>query len=223
VGLELTRVFLREGWQVYAAVRDPGSMPEDLVADASAIVVPLDVTSQESIQALASSLSGVGLDILINNAGLYDSTSVDDDDITSDFVTVDTIFKTNAIGPTFLANALLENLHAGNDKIVASITSIMGSVSALTVGEGNQYYADHWAYGASKAALNYAFASFGIRNKDITSVLIHPGWVATDMGGTSAPIAATDAARDIFALLTAKKDTLVSGAFVDHKGVVQPF
>ena len=52
-------------------------------------------------------------------------------------------------------------------------------------------------YAASKAALNMYTRCIAHEAPDITAVVVHPGWVQTDMGGPSAPLAVPDAVRNL--------------------------
>ncbi|HAC33210.1 MAG TPA: short-chain dehydrogenase, partial [Gammaproteobacteria bacterium] len=94
-----------------------------------------------------------------------------------------TSFKVNAIGPTKLVEALYPNLVKGRLRKVVCLSSQMASISAA--GRDGAY-----SYRASKAALNGAMATLARELVDpmIHFYLFHPGWVATDMGGSEAPI-----------------------------------
>ena len=80
-----------------------------------------------------------------------------------------------------LSDALLPNLQASEDKNILVISSRMGSISDNESGKS-------YAYRSSKAALNCVMRSFAIdvKDKGIHVMLIHPGWVKTDMGGIDA-------------------------------------
>jgi NAD(P)-dependent dehydrogenase (short-subunit alcohol dehydrogenase family) len=74
LGLEFARQYLADGWQVYAACRDPDSASElRRLADASDAklqILALDVTDPASVQAAAAELKGQTIDLLLNNAGI---------------------------------------------------------------------------------------------------------------------------------------------------------
>lgn len=224
LGYALTQVFLQHGWQVFACVRDTATVPEDLVSDASATILPLDVTSETSIQTLAQSLRGQAIDVLINNAGIYDSGSVDNDAVDTSMSAVAKVFQTNTFGPALLAQALVPHLQAGEDKLIVSITSGMGTFARL-LGKvkppqargGDAYNAEHWPYGASKAALNYAMIGFGITHKEIKSILVSPGWLKTAMGGKSATIDPAESAEHIFEIVE-NSERYESGAVINQFG-----
>ena len=74
LGLEFARQYLANGWQVYAACRDPESASElRRLADGSGqklLIIGLDVTDPLSIKAAATELAGRAIDVLLNNAGV---------------------------------------------------------------------------------------------------------------------------------------------------------
>ena len=73
IGLELTRQFVAEQWQVHACCRSPENA-RDLMKLAhqhqgQVNVHVLDVTNDNQRQILADQLNGQPIDILLNNAG----------------------------------------------------------------------------------------------------------------------------------------------------------
>ena len=74
LGFEFAKQYLADGWQVYAACRDPDSASElRRLADASGHklrILNLDVTDLSSVKAAAAEVDGQAIDLLINNAGI---------------------------------------------------------------------------------------------------------------------------------------------------------
>lgn len=74
LGLEFARQYLADGWQIYAACRDPASASElRRLAGASTgklQLLAMDVTDPPSIGAAATELEGHAIDLLLNNAGI---------------------------------------------------------------------------------------------------------------------------------------------------------
>jgi NAD(P)-dependent dehydrogenase (short-subunit alcohol dehydrogenase family) len=72
--LEFARQYLDDGWQVYAAYRDPDAASElRRLADRSdhkLRIIALDVTDSTSVKAAAAELEGRAIDVLTNNAGV---------------------------------------------------------------------------------------------------------------------------------------------------------
>lgn len=196
IGKALAQVFAKNGWEVIAATHKD-----------------LDVASQKSIEAFVKKLNGKSVDVLINNAGVYDSGSVDRETVVSTVDDVTNVLKVNTIGPRALSEALLPNLKKGTEKLVVTISSVMGTYAAL-----DTYTAEHWPYSLSKNAVNYAMTSFSKLNPTIKIVLIHPGWVKTKIGGSGAQLEPEFSAGKIFELIQDHKSKLKNGEFVDYEG-----
>ena len=78
-----------------------------------------------------------------------------------------------------------------------------------------------YIYRSSKAALNAVVKSMSLdlKEKNITCVLLHPGWVKTDMGGPNAEITTRESVTQLFKIL--ENATLTdSGKFFDIDGSV---
>jgi NAD(P)-dependent dehydrogenase (short-subunit alcohol dehydrogenase family) len=120
--------------------------------------------------------------------------------------------RVNTVAPLLVAQAMLPSLRAGRDKTAIFITSLMGSVADNTSG---RYY----DYRASKAGLNAAVKSFAIDTRDdgILALVIHPGWVKTDMGGANAPVDAPTSVGGMRAVI-AKLQARDSGGFFAYDG-----
>ncbi len=175
IGLELARLYQREGWQVTGVCRE--TSPElDAVA---AVIDRIDVTSATDVKRLAAALSGQSIDLLINNAGLLN------DEVLGrlDFDSLRQQMEINAYAPLRISEALLPNLTTGSK--IALITSRMGSITDNDSG-------GRYGYRASKAALNAFGKSLAVDLKDrgIAVALLHPGYVKTRMvnfGGLITP------------------------------------
>ena len=79
--------------------------------------------------------------------------------------------------------AVLPNLQRGDSKRIVNITSQLGSIELNT--QGGAY-----GYRESKAALNMFTRSLAgeLGSDGFICLALHPGWVATDMGGANAPL-----------------------------------
>lgn len=187
IGLELARQYAADGWQVIGTARRPDSAT-DLQA-LNVRVVQLDVTDQASVEQLAATLDGDPIDVLINNAGILPRVySIND----VDFSEFDQIMAVNTTGPMRVVQALLPNLAAGFSKKIINTTSVLGSITQNT---GGGFY----GYRESKAALNMFTRSLAaeLQPKGYTCIVIHPGWVQTDMGGPNATVTVPDSAAGI--------------------------
>jgi NAD(P)-dependent dehydrogenase (short-subunit alcohol dehydrogenase family) len=197
IGLELARQYSADGWQVIGTARRPDAA--DNLRDLDVTVVQLDVTDQASVERLASDLEGQSIDVLINNAGILPMVrSVSD----IDFEEFDQVMAVNTVGPIRVTQALLPNLRAGEMKKIINTTSIIGSISRKTSG-------GFYGYSESKAALNMFTRSLAgeLRSAGFICIVIHPGWVQTDMGGANATVTVENSAsgiRNVIANLTAE-------------------
>ncbi len=186
IGLGLVRHSLARGDRVFASCRSPeqafklnGLQQEH---GDRLTVLPMDVTDPAAIRGAAATVGGLaeGLDILYNNAGVgggeNDLGQVDGEDLVN-------TFRVNSAGPLLVTQALLPLIRKGDRPVIVGITSRMGSIDDN--GSGGYY-----AYRASKAALNMVTASLAVdlATAGIIAVVLHPGWVRTDMGGKLARI-----------------------------------
>ena len=214
VGLALAGAYAGDGWRVIATCR----RPEDADAlhalaaasDGRVSVLPCDVTDNGSVADLARALTGRAIDLLVNNAGVWGGRKQDLPDL--DLSDWDRAFAVNTLGPLRVATALVENVAASERRLIVTLSSRMGSI-------GENGSASKIAYRASKAALNQVVKclanAWGPRG--LTCVVMHPGWVRTDMGGPSATLTPAESVaglRQVIAGLT----TADNGRFLNHDG-----
>ena len=178
IGLEMARQLEARGMNVIGTARNPDKATE--LKATGARVEQLDVTDADSIAALARTLEGVKIDVLVNNAGIAGHIAGSFEE--TDFAQIDLTFAVNTLGPMRVTQALLPNLRAGSHKTVVQISSRMGSIAQNSGG--------YYGYRASKAALNMMNSSLALElgKQGFTCVVLHPGWVQTDMGGAGADI-----------------------------------
>ncbi len=213
IGLELARRYASDGDKVLACCRNPQEAT-DLKALEGVKVFQLDVTDGASVKALKADLGDMPVDILINNAGInLEPQSFEE----MDFDKWEETFRVNSIGPFRVVQALIDNVKAGKDKKIVTISSKMGSV-------GNVYYGGAIAYSSSKSAVNMVTKILANRFRDdgIIAVPLHPEWVRTDMGGPGARISAEESAaglRKVIAGLTLAE----SGRFFQYDGEELPW
>jgi NAD(P)-dependent dehydrogenase (short-subunit alcohol dehydrogenase family) len=199
LGAELACQYRAAGWEVIACARRPRAGEESL-----------DLADDRSIAALAASLAGKRIDVLIHNAAIRGDTGGLATLRQDEFLAV---VHVNAYAPLALTAALLPNLLAGTVRKIAHISSRVGSMTEGMDDDGD------YAYRMSKAALNLATVKLAhdYRDRTITALALHPGWVRTDMGG---PEAETDTAESAAGLLRViNRATLAdSGSFKDFRG-----
>ncbi|MEM7705854.1 MAG: SDR family oxidoreductase [Pseudomonadota bacterium] len=187
IGLEFVRQYAEQGATVLATCRTPASAGElnDLAKAHSNIqILQLDVTSAEQMAALKQSLDGQPIDILINNAALVEF-SPRQEFGQLDYEFVSAMINVNALGPLRVAEALVENVAASEQKKLINITSSAGSIGRTRPG--------FLGYRASKATLNSIMYNLSLQlaQRDVLVGLINPGNVDTrgilDMTPETAP------------------------------------
>lgn len=210
IGLGLAQHASERGYTVIGTARDPGSA-KGLKAT-GARVEQLDTGSLESVEALAKTLGDTPIDILVNNAGIFPHACDDINDLDVD--AFEKVMRVNTLGPILVTRALIPNLAGSERKVVAQITSSLGSITDASKGE-----AGFLGYRTSKAALNMvnAVMAHQLKDKGITAVAIHPGWVQTDMGGKEAHLTPDESTRSIMDTIDAIKAS-DTGRYVDYKG-----
>jgi NAD(P)-dependent dehydrogenase (short-subunit alcohol dehydrogenase family) len=209
IGQQFVQRYAAAGWTVHATVR--GELP---AATDQIIYHNLEVTDDASLAALATTLADVALDLLVVNAGV-----IGNRDMTAEKVDRALWLETlaiNTVAPLAIAGAFLPNLKRTDGKLIA-ISSRLGSIGFNTI--GGQYI-----YRSSKAGLNAVWRSLAIdtRSEKITCVVLHPGWVRTDMGGQGADITVDESVNGMSALI----DRLTfadSGKFFDYRGQELPW
>ncbi|KAF8877998.1 hypothetical protein BD779DRAFT_1228150 [Infundibulicybe gibba] len=172
---------------VVATVRNPGAA-KDLNALSAKVtkkrlaVIQLDVADTKSIEhavAEATPLLPHGIDYLINNAGVNFQPSAPFENMDYELFAKEMRF--NTVVPVQIGNAFLPLVKKSSAKKIVFITSQLGSleIGAQLPGLAN-------AYSVSKAALNMLARKWGatLKPQGITTILIHPGWVQTEIGDT---------------------------------------
>jgi NAD(P)-dependent dehydrogenase (short-subunit alcohol dehydrogenase family) len=221
LGLGLVARLLERGWQVTATVRRPSAALSDLAAGEKSgclrIITQIDIDDDAAIAALRTGLSGEpAFDLIFVVAGVATQAGTPVGQMSREVAGL--VFQTNAISPIRVAESLHKRVAVGG--VIAFMTSKLGSVS-LNQGGG-------WSsYRASKAALNTLSRSFaGQHSKANWSViLMHPGWVRTDLGGRRATLDVETSVRGMVAVLERCLDQDVRGGcvFLDYQGQTVPW
>jgi NAD(P)-dependent dehydrogenase (short-subunit alcohol dehydrogenase family) len=175
LGVEFARQYAAEGHKVYATCLAPETAQETRAIAGDVEVLKLDMTDHAGIAAFAASLGGRPVDILLNNAGIGRPHPPFGE---TDYANWRRILETNLIGPMKLAETLVENVAASELKMMAFVSSRMGSI-ALNQSGGS------YAYRSSKAGLNMVVKGLAIdlAPRHISVIALHPGWAATEPGG----------------------------------------
>jgi len=214
LGFEFARQYLADGWQVYAACRDPVAASElrQLAEDSGERlqILAMDVTDAGSVKAAAAELDVQAIDLLLNNSGIIGPQSqtignIDYDDWAK-------VLDVNTMGPMRVSEAFVEHVAGSDRKLIVTLTSGMGSLADNTSGGSI-------AYRSSKAAVNMVMRSLAIdlASRGITCVVVNPGWVQTDMGGANATLTPAESVTALRGLI----ETLgpaQSGKFFNYDG-----
>ena len=211
IGLELCRQLSERGDQVIAVVRKSSAELEKL---GCRIESGIDVTRPEDLALLQNRLGDLALDLVINNAGILSNQSLGKIDHTAIDQIMDQ-FKVNALGPVLLAQALRSRLAKGST--YAIITSRMGSIADNTSGGS-------YGYRMSKSAANSAAVSLArdLAGDDVCVLILHPGYVRTEMTRHSGLIDADESARGLIARID-ELGMEASGRFYHANGEELPW
>jgi len=180
LGFAIVKEYLARDWQVVATVREKSGTALHELAEGSSghlEVEKLDITDTNQILSLKRRLQSRKFDLLFVNAGVAnDRYETIGEVATEEFARV---MVTNALSPM----RIIENFEMN---VVAN-----GTIGVMSSGQGS--VADNEkggfeVYRASKAALNTLMRSYAARHAQDTRslLLIAPGWIKTDMGGSDA-------------------------------------
>ena len=128
---------------------------------------------------------------------------------------VEKVFRTNVIGPFVLCQKALPFLEQSSQPKIVQITGQMGSIADNSSGGS-------YAYRISKAALNMFNKSLSVDYPKIASIVVHPGWVKTVMGGPNSTMSIEMSVKGILKVI----DDLTlaqSGKFLNSRGAELPW
>jgi NAD(P)-dependent dehydrogenase (short-subunit alcohol dehydrogenase family) len=221
LGLEIVRQLAQKGLKTVLASRDAAkgrAAAEQLAgAGVQTAIVALDVNDQASIETAVAEILRLNgrLDVLVNNAGI----SLDGSraavagvlEVSPDIARQ--TYETNVLGPMRLIQAVAPHMRAQRYGRIVNVSSRMGQLSGMG--------ARSPGYRMSKAAL-YAVtlvAAAELGSDRIKVNALHPGWVRTDMGGSSAPVSVQDGADTAVWLATLPDDGPTGQFFEKRKAI----
>ncbi len=182
LGLALTARLLGKGWRVLAGQYMP-DWPElsALVAQhPSLMLVPLDVSSDESACAAARAVIGAvdRVDLLVNNAGVSSPTLGRSIREPQDYAEMHRMYDVNAVGPLRVVQAFLPLTDQSAMKRLCFVSSEAGSINCCT-------RTSWYGYCMSKTALNMAVRMLFnvLRPEGYSFRVYHPGWMRSYMRG----------------------------------------
>lgn len=143
-------------------------------------MVQLDVIDQASIKAAATSIEkDFGrLDVLINNAGIINSSP-------SLLEQLRATFETNTFGPAVVTETFLPLLEKSKDGRLIYVSSDLGSITRRADPNDKYYKLPAVAYRMSKSALNMLMVCHHaqFQEKGIKVWAFNPGYVVTNLSG----------------------------------------
>jgi NAD(P)-dependent dehydrogenase (short-subunit alcohol dehydrogenase family) len=210
IGLALAGALKRQGYRVIAVCRQSSPALDSL---AVTIESGIDVTSADSLRALADRLAGDRIDLLVNNAGFLKHSSFAG--VEEELADWRAQYEINALSPVRVSSALSSHLNDGGKLVI--ITSRMGSVADNSSG-------GHYAYRMAKAAVNAAGVCLAheLKPRGIAVGLLHPGYVRTDMTGHSGHVEADEAAAMLIERIQ-ELDLSSTGSFRHANGESLPW
>ena len=204
LGRELAQRFVDAGHLVWGTDRGgealagaAGQLTLDHQEEASIVAAAQDLATQTS-----------GLDLLVNCAGAdaraFGASQDGRGPLDIDAESFNSVMQVNVTGPMLVTRHMLGLLRAGENAMIINISSQLGSMQiAREMGSGA-------AYCVSKAALNMLSLKTAseLSSDRIGVVMLHPGWLNTDMGGP-------DAALDVRTTSQTIAETIGSLSFDD--------
>lgn len=233
LGFEWCKQLGKQGYHVILTARkqDQAATAATALQEDELTIIPkaMDVTDKSTIQAV---VQWVGreygqLDLLINNAGINSGTRAKGDRELQqknlslehlDGYEVLNMLNINAIAPIMVARNFAPLLSKGARPKIIHIGSWLGSITIKQTG-GN------YSYAVSKSALNMMnrALAFDLKEQGIVSVVVNPGWVATDMGGAKAKFTPAESVQQLLQNVVDAVTIEHTGTFLNHDGTVHPY
>ncbi|KFP52324.1 C-factor, partial [Cathartes aura] len=196
------------------------------------VLVKLDVANPSAVidaaKIVEGKLNGTGLNLLINNAGIYSPTASLE---TVDAEEMIRVYRTNAVGPMLMAQAFLpllkkaarESTEKGlscSKAAIVNISTVLGSIEKTP----ESFFKPVISYRCSKAALNMLTKCQALTYGEagILCVALHPGWVKTDMGSQEADLTVDTSVRGLLSVLPILSEQH-SGTLLNWEGKAIPW
>jgi NAD(P)-dependent dehydrogenase (short-subunit alcohol dehydrogenase family) len=211
IGLALVKAYAGRRDKVFACIRATSDR-DDLDAFARAQpnwvdIIEMDVSDTAQIGRVRRKLEAEPIDVLINNAGIGGPERQSAADM--DFDGLEETLRVNTLAPLRVALAFLPNVKAARGRII-TVSSQMGATGASS---------DHLAYRVSKQAVNRLMRGLAteLKPQGVPVLIVHPGWVKTDMGGEGAQLSPEQSAAQLLKLID-KFDIASTGKFLAWNG-----
>ncbi len=212
IGLGLTKKAIAHGHRVLGVARHPEESkelaelrhqyPENLQ------ILKLDLRDNDAAAKIQASVAHYPhIDLLINNAGILEKGESREEFMRS--------FEVNSYLPFMVTQGLLPKLQRSSNPKAIHLSSMMGSIADNSSG-------GYYAYRSSKAALNMINKSLSVDHPWLASIVVHPGWVQTRMGGEGAPTSVDDSTTGLWNVIE-KLELKDSGRYFDYHGRELPW
>jgi NAD(P)-dependent dehydrogenase (short-subunit alcohol dehydrogenase family) len=217
IGLEVARQLGALGMEIIISARSQekadGALLDLKSSGIAAEAVVFDVTDAPRVETM---INGIithhgRIDVLVNNAGvLHEGIGSSYNVLTVPQDMVARTLAVNTLAPLHLAQCVAPHMIANNYGRIVNVSSMLGQLSNMT---------GSWpAYRLSKAGLNATTIMLATTlSGNIKVNAVHPGWVKSNIGGTSAPLTPQDGAKDIVWLATLGDDGPTGGYFNDRQ------
>jgi NAD(P)-dependent dehydrogenase (short-subunit alcohol dehydrogenase family) len=231
IGLEWCRQLGQQGYTVILTARNKEKL-EEAIKKLSSVESKFDrqlleITDEAACETLAKYVFDTygKLDLLINNAGANpgDSGKANESEKNYWLDSLDPkellkYMHINAIAPVILTKHLRKALKASGHGKIINTTSRLGSIQLKR--SGGQY-----SYSGSKALLNMLnrCMAYELVSDKVISVVVHPGWVKTDMGGTGAPLSTSQSVKGMLENILNKITLHDAGRFFQYDGAEIPW
>ncbi|KYH43170.1 3-oxoacyl-ACP reductase [Branchiibius sp. NY16-3462-2] len=195
LGAAVVRELSDHGWEVTGTVRgDRRTELHDLADEPGRTIhiESVDITDDAQIDRLREQFSPAELDLIFINAGITDP-DVPVGEVSADVFS--TVMVTNALAPLHAIERLADRV--SDTGTIGVMSSRQGSIGMNTRG-------GHEVYRASKSALNQLMRSYATRAPSgVTLLLMHPGWVQTELGGEGATLTVAQSAHGVVGVMLA--------------------
>jgi NAD(P)-dependent dehydrogenase (short-subunit alcohol dehydrogenase family) len=219
IGFEVARQLVRKGFHVFLGARNTVAgeaaaeklRKEGVKEEYGEItVLKIDISNPDGVRRAADEFSKTAdhLDTLVNNAGILLDEDEDILKITPEIF--ESTLRTNTLGALLVSQAFVPFLKKSDAPRIVNVSSGGGQLA-----DG----ADGWApaYCISKTALNGVTSQLAAALPTFAVNSVCPGWVRTDMGGSSATRSVLEGAAGIVWLAADAPQSETGKFFRDRK------